>query len=68
MSTLDVITNDISCQHCKDTIEHGLAHEPGVSSVEVDIDTKAVHVAYDEHQITPETIRAKLVEIGYPAS
>ncbi len=68
MSSLNVTANDISCGHCKTSIETDLARTPGVHSVEVDVDAKAVHVSYDEHQITPDTIRAKLTDIGYPAA
>ncbi len=68
MSTLDLTANDISCAHCKNTIEHALGGTPGVQQVEVDIDTKTVHVAFDDAEIDAATIRAKLDDIGYPAT
>jgi copper chaperone len=67
MSVLDLTANDISCGHCKATIEGDLAQVPGVSQVEVDVDSKAVHVTYDDGATSAEAIKAKLVDIGYPA-
>ena len=68
MTTLDVTANDISCEHCKASIEGDLTQALGVRSVEVDIDTKAVHVVYDDTETTPDAIKAKLNDIGYPAA
>ena len=65
-ATIDLTAQDISCAHCKNSIEHDLGETPGIRNVEVDIDTKAVHVDFDDAQITPEAIRAKLTDIGYP--
>ena len=68
MTTLDVTADDISCGHCKATIEGDLTQAPGVRSVEVDVDAKAVRVVYDDSETTPDAIRAKLTDIGYPAA
>jgi len=68
VSTLDVTAPDISCEHCKHNIETDLATACGVSEVSVDVATKAVHVVYDASETSPEEIRSKLEEIGYPAS
>jgi len=66
MKTLDVTAPDISCGHCKTTIEHDLAGAPGVRQVAVDIDTKAVRVDYDDAETDDQALRAALTEIGYP--
>ena len=68
MSTIDLTADDISCAHCKNTIEHDLGGTPGVEGVEVDVDTKTVHVTYDEGQTDEAALRSKLDEIGYPAA
>jgi copper chaperone CopZ len=68
MPTLDLTAPDISCQHCKASIEHDLGAAPGVRGVAVDIPTKAVVVDFDEHETDEERIRSTLSEIGYPAS
>jgi copper chaperone CopZ len=39
-----------------------------VHGVEVDIDTKSVHVTYDEDQTSVEAIKETLAQIGYPAA
>jgi copper ion binding protein len=47
---------EISCAHCQQTIEGAVGQLPGVASVQVDIPTKQVHVAYadpaDRGQVT----------------
>ena len=48
---------DISCGHCKSTIEGAVKNLKGVSRVEVDIDRKQVKVVFDP----PEAI-ASIVE------
>lgn len=68
MSVLDLTANDISCDHCKNTIEKDLAQSPGVLAVEVDIESKAIHVDYDDSSTSAEVIKAKLADIGYPAA
>ncbi len=66
MSTLEVTAPDISCEHCQHTIEHDLGGVPGVRKVVVDIDAKRVRLDYDGAETTPEVLRSKLVDIGYP--
>ncbi|HQU33957.1 MAG: heavy-metal-associated domain-containing protein [Candidatus Dormibacteria bacterium] len=68
MTTLDLVADDISCGHCKASIESDLGQRPGVHGVEVDIDTRTIHVTYDEDQTSTEAIKAILAEIGYPAT
>ena len=68
MTTLDLVANDISGGHCKASIESDLGHRPGVRGVEVDIDTKSVHVTYDDDQTSAEAIKETLAQIGYPAA
>lgn len=68
MSTLDLTAADISCAHCKNTIEHDLSETPGVQQVEVDIDAKTVHIAFDDAETDVAAIKAKLDQIGYPAT
>lgn len=68
MTTLALIANDISCDHCKRSIEGDLAGQPGVRSVSVDVEAKAVRIDYDEAETTPESLRRTLADSGYPAS
>ena len=66
MSTLEITAPDISCEHCKRTIEHDLGETPGVRQVVVDIDTKSVRLDYDDAETGPEALSSKLADIGYP--
>lgn len=66
MSTLEITAPDISCEHCKHTIERDLAAAPGVRGVRVDPVAKTVHVDYDQEQTGPAALRTALSEIGYP--
>jgi copper chaperone len=68
MTTHEFHAPDISCDHCKRTIEEGLAGFPGVHSVAVDVGAKEVHVDFDENATDTGALRGRLAEIGYPAS
>lgn len=67
MTTIDVVASDISCEHCKRSIEEHLGAAAGVRSVTVDVAARAVHVDYDDTATSAESIRSKLDEIGYPS-
>jgi copper chaperone len=57
---------DISCDHCKQTIERELDALPGVRSVSVQVPSKRVDVSFDPVRTTEAAIIAKLSEEGYP--
>jgi copper chaperone CopZ len=59
---------DISCDKCKANIEGDLAGEPGIEQVTVDVATQRVRITYDKQGTSPDQLRAKLSEIGYPAT
>ncbi len=56
---------DISCQHCKDSIEDAVGPLNGVDSVEVAIDDRTVAIDYDGTDGTFEVIVAAIEEQGY---
>ena len=66
MSTLEVTAPDISCEHCKRSIEHDLGAAPGVHRVVVDVGTQRVRLDYDDAETSPEALRSTLAGIGYP--
>ncbi len=66
MPALNLIAPDISCDHCKHTIETELPTLEGVGVVEVEVPTRTVHVTYDDTVTGEPAIRARLDEIGYP--
>ncbi len=56
---------DISCQHCKNSIEDAVGPLNGVDSVEVAIDERTVAIDYDGTDDTFEVIVAAIEEQGY---
>ena len=55
----------IHCSGCGDTIRRNLEPVRGVVSVDVDHESKTVHLEFDESQVTERLIREKLEEIGF---
>jgi copper chaperone CopZ len=68
METLKLTAPDISCDHCKNTIERELATLPGVASVAVAVEPKQVTVQYDPARVTRAQIEEKLDDEGYPVA
>lgn len=52
-------------EHCRARIEHTLSHLPGVTSVDVNIGTKQVDVAYNPELIAGGYIEETLQTLGY---
>ena len=67
MAHATLIAPDISCAHCKSTIESGLGGKPGVQRVEVDVEARSVALDYDESQTDEAALRDELDALGYPA-
>lgn len=55
------------CGMCKDRIEHDMAFEKGVKSVELDEETKVVTIGYNPKKTTPDQLRKAISAIGYDA-
>lgn len=62
-STLNV--PDISCDHCKTSIEGAVSEVDGVEQVEVAIQERAVDVTFDGREITFNRIVAAIEGQGY---
>ena len=56
---------DMSCGHCKASVEAALATLPGAAPVAVDLATRQVSVA---DAAAPEAVLRALAEIGFPAA
>jgi len=67
-ATIELTAPGISCAKCKTNIEGDLASEPGIGQVTVDVGTRRIRIAYDQEQTSPEHLRTRLREIGYPAA
>lgn len=68
MSELNYSIPNISCGHCKMTIENEVSELAGVQTVSVDVDTKTAKIAFDA-PANEAGILELLDEIGFtPAS
>ena len=65
MTSLTLNVPDISCGHCKTSIEGAVTELTGVASVEVAIEARTVDVAYDDDAVTREAIVAAIEDVGY---
>jgi copper ion binding protein len=65
MTSKTLSVPDISCQHCKNSIEDAVGPLNGVDSVEVAIDERTVAIDYDGTDDTFEVIVAAIEEQGY---
>jgi copper chaperone len=65
MEATTLVAPDISCEHCQHAIEGAVGKLEGVSSVTVDIPTKAVHIDYDPQLVTLAKIEEVLDDTGY---
>jgi copper chaperone len=68
MAETTLTAPDISCQHCKATIEKGLSDARGVRRVEVDVEGRSVALDYDPEETDEDALRHQLAELGYPVS
>jgi len=65
-STLEYIVSGMSCGHCVKAVSDEVGQVPGVSAVDVDLDTKRVVVSGTG--VDDTAVRAAIVEAGYEAS
>lgn len=56
---------EISCAHCKESIEGAVSSLAGVESVTVDIEPKTVDLSYDQDTIALSDIKAAIEAVGY---
>lgn len=56
---------DISCGHCKESIETAVSQMAGVESVTVAIEPRTVSLTYDQGSTDLETIKAAIEGLGY---
>lgn len=65
MTTTTLSVPDISCEHCKTSIEGAVSVLTGVSTVEVGIDEKIVDVSFDDGAVSLDDIVAAIEDQGY---
>ncbi len=65
MTTVTLSVPDISCGHCKSSIEGAVAPMDGVATAEVTIDARTVAVDYDESSVSLDAIITAIEDQGY---
>lgn len=65
MNQVTLNVPDISCGHCKSSIEGAVAPMDGVASAEVAIDARTVAVTYDESAVDLDAIITAIEDQGY---
>ena len=61
MSTLDFTVSGMTCQHCVASVTEEVGELPGVTDVQVDLDSGRLHV---EGDVTPAQVQAAVAEAG----
>jgi cation transport ATPase len=64
--TIEIQTSAV-CGQCKDRLEHDMAFEKGVKSVELNDETKVLTIKYKEGKNTKENLKIAITKIGYDA-
>ena len=66
METTTLTAPDISCDHCRQTVEREVGALTGVEGVVVNVPSKHVTITYDPATVSRRDIEAALDEAGYP--
>jgi copper chaperone len=65
MTQITLTVPDISCNHCKMSIEGAVNQLEGIESAEVDIEGRTVAVSWDDAALKLDTIVNAIEEQGY---
>ena len=60
--SIKIKVNGMSCAHCKDRVEKGLARLSGVKAVQVDLKAGTAEV---EGDVTEDILRTTIDDLGY---
>lgn len=55
------------CEMCKNTLEKDLTFEKGVKSVNLDLETMVLNIAYIDSKTDPDKLRKRVTKVGYNA-
>jgi len=55
----------MSCDHCKMSVTDALRKLPGVSRVEVNLETKRVTVEFDEQRVKESALGEAIEDVGF---
>jgi copper ion binding protein len=65
MTQATLTVPEISCAHCKQSIEEAVAALAGIESVAVDIEPRTVDLVFDESTVGLGEIKAAIEAVGY---
>jgi copper chaperone len=65
MTTATLTVPDISCGHCKSSIEGAVKDLQGVDAVTVNIEPKTVDVSFDDSSVDLDQIITAIEDQGY---
>ena len=65
MTELTLSVPEISCAHCKQSIEGAVGKLAGVDSVTVDIEPRSVSLVFDDSTVDIGQIKAAIEDVGY---
>ena len=65
MTFLTLSVPDISCDHCKQSIEGAVKVVEGVSAVEVHVPEKTVDVSFDDREVQKDIITKTIEDQGF---
>ncbi|WP_339880942.1 MerP protein [uncultured Algoriphagus sp.] len=66
VKTIGIKTSAI-CEMCKETLEKDLTFEKAVKSVNLDLETKVLNIAYLDSKTDPDKLRKRITMVGYNA-
>jgi periplasmic mercuric ion binding protein len=66
VKTVGIKTSAI-CEMCKNRLEKDLTFEKGVKSVNLDLETKVLNIAYIDGKTNPELLKKRVTLVGYHA-
>jgi copper chaperone CopZ len=66
IDTVEIKTSAV-CNMCKERLEHNMAFEKGVKSVELDNDTKVLAITYKTNKTNEDELKKAVTKIGYDA-
>ena len=56
---------EVSCAHCKSTVEGALLPLEGVNAATVELDSKTVSVDYEPAVVSPDELTKAIEGVGY---
>ena len=56
---------EVSCAHCKSTVERALLPLEGVSAATVELDSKTVTVDFEPAVVSPDELTKAIEGVGY---